>query len=159
MLFRSYDRVQHAWTQYTLYTVGLHLLKLYAPFIPYVTETLYQTLYRAHESTASLHTTLLDIPAEQPAENANVLSTMKHLLHVVSEVRKQKSEAQCSLKTEVKKLTISVASTELQTALQREETTICGITKARRCDVVVDESLEGLAQVHAELIIEPSDAS
>ena len=45
--------------KYALYTVGLDLLKLYAPFMPYVTETLYQTLYRAHENTSSLHQRVL----------------------------------------------------------------------------------------------------
>ena len=30
----KYDATQHAWTKYALYTVGLDLLKLYAPFMP-----------------------------------------------------------------------------------------------------------------------------
>ena len=33
-------------TRYTLYTVGLRILQLYAPYLPFVTETIYQEIYK-----------------------------------------------------------------------------------------------------------------
>ncbi len=41
----------------TLYTVTLELLKLLAPFVPFVTESLYQDFFRKFEKTESIHLT------------------------------------------------------------------------------------------------------
>lgn len=147
----KYDELAHAWTRYTLYTVGKHILQLYAPFVPYVTETLYQKLYRGHVGTPSIHSTLLEIPTNKPETDTPEHTVMKHVLHVISEVRKQKSEAQCSLKTPVSLLQLTAPNAPIQAALQREETTLCGITKAERCDVAVDETLGDMTTVQATL--------
>lgn len=154
----KYDEVQHAWTKYTLYTAGYQLLQLYAPFVPYVTEALYQALYRSHEHAASIHATQLSLPATQPATDETAQNALKHLLQVVSEVRKLKSEAQVSLKTPISHLQLTAPNAAIQAALQREETTICGITKAARCDVSVATSAEEFTTVAAELAAADEDA-
>ena len=41
--------------QYTLYTVGLGLLKLFAPFIPFITEEIYQNQYKDSKGDNSIH--------------------------------------------------------------------------------------------------------
>ncbi|NLH49393.1 MAG: valine--tRNA ligase [Myxococcales bacterium] len=41
--------------RHTLRTIGLGVLKLFAPFIPYITEELYQIVFRADEGAPSLH--------------------------------------------------------------------------------------------------------
>jgi valyl-tRNA synthetase len=41
--------------RYTLYTVGLGLLKLFAPIFPHITEEIYWDLYKDFEDDASIH--------------------------------------------------------------------------------------------------------
>jgi valyl-tRNA synthetase len=40
---------------YTLYTIGLGILKLFAPFFPHITEEIYQTIYKKYENEISIH--------------------------------------------------------------------------------------------------------
>ena len=40
---------------YTLYTIGFGLLKLFAPFIPHITEDVYQAKYKSFEHDGSIH--------------------------------------------------------------------------------------------------------
>ncbi len=41
--------------RYTLYTIGLGVLKIFAPIFPHITEELYHTIYHPHESDKSIH--------------------------------------------------------------------------------------------------------
>ena len=41
--------------EYTLYTIGLGIIKLFAPFIPHITEEIYQQHYKEFEKCASIH--------------------------------------------------------------------------------------------------------
>ncbi|MEI7580686.1 MAG: valine--tRNA ligase [bacterium] len=139
-------------TLYTLYTVGLTILKLYAPFIPYVTETLYQQIYRSSEQAVSIH-----LSQFTALEKVDPTRSMPHLivtqiLHIVSEVRRQKSEQQRSLKTPLTYLTITVGDADMAAALTPMITTIAGISKAKTCSVVIDERYtEELCQVTMQL--------
>src|SRR5439155_24484129 len=44
-------------TRWTLYRIGLRILQLYAPYIPHITETIYEQIYQSKEQVASLHQT------------------------------------------------------------------------------------------------------
>ena len=41
--------------QYTLYTVGLGIVKLFAPFFPHITEEIYHDFYKDYEGDDSIH--------------------------------------------------------------------------------------------------------
>jgi len=59
---------------YTLYTLGLGILKLFAPFFPHITEEIYQQYYKKHEGCKSIHVSpwpkevLIDNEAEVSGE-------------------------------------------------------------------------------------------
>ncbi len=40
---------------YTLYTIGLGMIKLFAPFFPHITEEIYQKIYKIYENQTSIH--------------------------------------------------------------------------------------------------------
>ena len=42
-------------TRYTLYTIGLGIIKLFAPFLPHITEEIYQNMYKEIEVDKSIH--------------------------------------------------------------------------------------------------------
>ncbi len=74
--------------QWTLWKVLRSILGLYAPFIPFVTEELYQQIYKPFEKTESIHIT--DFPK---AEKTDVdISLMKEILEILDLTRKARTE-------------------------------------------------------------------
>ena len=92
-------------TKWTLSTVGLRILQLYAPFVPHITETIYGLFYKQTVGIPSLHQT--KFAAIQTDYNyADSAETMITILTLISQVRRLKSEHQLSLKTELESLAI-----------------------------------------------------
>jgi valyl-tRNA synthetase len=50
-----YEKQSTTSIPYTLYTIGLGILKLFAPIYPHITEELYQIIYKPHETIESIH--------------------------------------------------------------------------------------------------------
>ena len=74
---------------YTLYTLGLGIIKLFAPFIPHITEEIYQQHYKAFEKHESIHI------APWPKEiliNKDAESSGELVKTYISSVRSIKSE-------------------------------------------------------------------
>ncbi len=125
-------------TKATLYEVGYGLLQLFAPFLPHITETLYQTLYKTREKSVSLHITHFDNTrfAHNFQHSNDLINTV---LLIVAAVRKLKSEKQLSLKTDLKELLIYGADSALQKALTSQNALIAGVTKAAAINYAPDE--------------------
>jgi valyl-tRNA synthetase len=134
-------------TSQTLYAMGYHLLQLYAPFMPFVTETLYQKLYRSFEGGISIHTSrLTDAPALYSAEPIT-----EAIIEIVNQVRRHKSEAHRSLKTPLLGLDITVNTQPLAIGLLAEEATITGITKALAVTITTNTALPTTVATSMEL--------
>ncbi|MBT3303941.1 valine--tRNA ligase [Candidatus Woesearchaeota archaeon] len=92
--------------QHTLYQLVLNILKLFAPFLPHITEEIYQLYFKDKKDSKSIHISewpkydegLVDDKAEQIGDA---------LIEVVTIVRKAKSDKQLSMKAPVKKLVIT----------------------------------------------------
>jgi len=126
----NYDaREVHA-TRHTLYTVGLRILQLYAPFLPHITETLYDLVYRKKEKVTSLHQTKFTAYQHTQAyvESAH---TMHLMIDLITKVRKLKSEHQLSLKAELDTLEVYAFDLEQLKGLIALEQTLKGITHAK----------------------------
>ena len=134
----KYSTAERAQTKATLYTIGFHILQLYAPFLPFVTEQLYQELYCQQTNIKSLHSTRLEPQTILPKMQETTREAIAHILHIVGEVRKQKSEQHVSLKTPLSNLTLIVSDETIKQLLTAELATIAGITKAHSAWVVVD---------------------
>jgi valyl-tRNA synthetase len=76
-------------TQYTLYTLGLGVIKLFAPFIPHITEELYQIMYKDAEQTESIHIMNWPEPLLEEDHAYEVGETVKIF---IAQVRAFKSE-------------------------------------------------------------------
>jgi valyl-tRNA synthetase len=125
----KYTPDQVAATQWTLYTVGLRILQLFAPYMPYCTDELYQRIYQQKVGNASLHTTKF---SEIQAAYTNAASVEKatSVIRLVEQVRKLKTEQQLSLKTELAQLTVN-ASQEILSSLRDMQELIKGVTQAK----------------------------
>ncbi len=85
---------------YTLYNLLFGILKMMAPFTPFITEEIYQNHYKKTEKTKSIH--LCSWPEEFKIENKKQDDEeFSNLLNVITEVRKKKSENQKSMKAEI----------------------------------------------------------
>ncbi|MEM0493276.1 MAG: valine--tRNA ligase, partial [Candidatus Thermoplasmatota archaeon] len=90
---RSMDSIS-----YTLYTVGLGLLKLFAPFFPHITEEIYQDVYKKHEKVVSIHI------AEWPKPvliDENREETGELVKEYIAVIRKWKSEQGMALNASI----------------------------------------------------------
>jgi len=89
--------------QYALYYVTLNILKLYAPYVPHITEHIYQGFFRQHEGAVSIHLTHWPKPGVVDGE---ALGFGKHLKAAIFEMRKYKSERNISMAAEMDVLEI-----------------------------------------------------
>jgi valyl-tRNA synthetase len=87
--------------QYTLYHSLLTLIKLFAPFIPFITEEVYQEHYKKTEKIKSIH--ISDWPIYKKEKKESLVKKYEKgklgvnkwevLLEVISKVRQEKSNA------------------------------------------------------------------
>ena len=92
--------------QQALYHVLLNSLKGLAPITPFITEEIYQNLYKKFEKIESIH--LTSWPEFDKKLSSRVMVELGNkFVQVVTEVRKFKSENQLSMKEELSKLEIS----------------------------------------------------
>jgi len=89
--------------QSALYQTFLNILKMFAPFTPFITEHLYQSFYHQHESSQSLHTSLWP----QKTQKFSDKKIIAEILQIISLVRGQKSNDNKSLGQTVQSITIS----------------------------------------------------
>ncbi|HEV2582068.1 MAG TPA: valine--tRNA ligase, partial [Ktedonobacteraceae bacterium] len=120
--------------RYTLYHALLATLKLFAPFFPYVTETIYRELFAASDGSDSIHAspwptaneTLIDDDAEASGEL---------LIEIATAVRRYKSEASLSLGAELQRLRLSTGSPAEADMLRAASVDIRSVTRAKVVEV------------------------
>lgn len=105
---RLYQPEKHGYgqrqsAQYALYYCMLNVLKLYAIYVPHITEYIYQEFFRQYEKSISLHR--LRWEAEETVDIEIILFGEK-LKDVISETRKYKTENALSMKAEIEKVVI-----------------------------------------------------
>lgn len=124
-----YTEEQVQATKGTLYSVGLRILQMYAPYVPHVTEAIYQQLYRNSIGTISVHQTrFAEYQNQHLFEHSKAIANS--IITIVSQVRKLKTEKQLSLKTPLSLLTIVVPAEEMSSKLRSYDKIIKGVTQA-----------------------------
>jgi len=89
--------------QHAVYYAFLNILKLYAPYVPHITEYIYQTFFRQYENAKSIHLTHWGKPS---AINTDLIEFGEKLKDIISEMRKYKSENNLSMATEMNEIEI-----------------------------------------------------
>jgi valyl-tRNA synthetase len=137
---RLYDDTDpaHDGAKYTLYHILRDTIKLFAPFLPYVTEAIYQGIY---DENTSIHRT--QWPEANPALlNESAESTGELLLTIATAVRRHKSESGLSLGAEIPTLTLITADPALAAALAQAQSDITSITRAQQI-IITERQAEG----------------
>lgn len=117
--------------QVTLRLGLLTTLKLLAPFMPYVTEAIFQALF---DKEGTIHRdSWPQVEQEHLDEDAEALG--EQLVAVASAVRRYKSEKNLSLAAELTQLHLSVADETMQAMFRAAEADLVSVTRARQLTV------------------------
>lgn len=147
---RLYDasNEMHEGARYTLYHVFMAVLKLFAPFLPYVTETIYQALFATNDGAKSIHN------ARWPQADEMLIDSWSEdagelLVELATAVRRYKSEASISLGTELQRLQLATDDAGIAAMLREARADIKSVTRAR--EIEVSQSLDpGLEQIKSQ---------
>ncbi len=91
--------------QQTLYIVLLNILKMYAVFIPHLTEEIYQDYYRSREGIRSIHLLPWGFAPESSVEEG-INEVGVDFIKLLGQIRKFKTERGLSLGQELRKILI-----------------------------------------------------
>ena len=124
----------HGGASFTLYHVLLNTLKMMAPFLPYVTDALYRSLFAAFEGPASIHCSPWPIPLDR-FDDAPSKQLGEILVEIATAVRRYKSEHNLSLGSELNRIQLAPNSPALAAALTGAATDLMSVTRARQVEV------------------------
>ncbi|MEJ2598038.1 MAG: valine--tRNA ligase [Anaerolineales bacterium] len=130
---------------YSLYQALLTILKLLAPFLPYVSEEIYQGLFASTEDIASIHRSQWPQPIPE-LEDENAADIGQVLLEIATCVRRFKSEHNLPLGTDLPRLQLATFDPATSTLLEQASVDLRSVTRALQIEVVkeLDPGLERL---------------
>ncbi len=138
-------------THWTLYTVGLRILQLYAPYLPHITEIIYQELYKNYCAIPSIHKTRF----EQTQINFSFeysIAIMNLVIMCITNVRKLKTEHKYSLKTPIDVLELYSSQEHNLTLLKKQEQLIKGITHAAKVTYTIGTLPSASLETHNNIV-------
>ncbi len=152
--------------RFTLYHVLLNTLKLFAPFLPYVTDQIYRGLFAGSPgSETSIHISAWPV-SEQLFEDESALEFGSLLVQIATAVRRYKSEHNLPLGNELGRLQLALVQGTPDTSLagvpsiaerlRNAFPDLASITRARQIELVRDldpslKLLPDLATVHSAI--------
>ena len=112
-LYNEDDKKSRLYAQATLREVLFGVLRLFAPYVPFITEEIYSWRFKDVEGIDSIH--LTDWPsADDELISDDLLRTGELAKIIISAARKAKSDHQVSQKHEVKKIVLKTSSKDAQ---------------------------------------------
>jgi len=93
--------------RYTSYTIGLGILKLFAPFLPHITEEIYDSYYKKFEGDPSIHVSSWPAPVFSDDEKEKSGETVKKY---IAQVRNWKNKQGIALNAPVINVVATYAS-------------------------------------------------
>ena len=125
--------------QWTLYTVLRAIIGLYAPFIPFLTEELWQKIYQPTEGGETLHlTSYPDVNAEYDTD----VSTMDIALELLKNIRGLRSERKIGNGAKLEMLTIPSDTPDVLHGLIKSAARANNIQTGDALDFVVAEQIQ-----------------
>jgi valyl-tRNA synthetase len=134
------DHPQRQQACFTLYHVLLTTIQLLAPFLPYVTEEIYQGLFADQEGASadrhnSIHRSRWPVPDERLEDEAAERAG-EALVAIATAVRRYKSERSLPLSSELEGLELAAQDANLAEQLLEASSDLLSVTRARKIEVV-----------------------
>jgi len=118
--------------QFALYYTLLSIMKMYAIYVPHITEHIYQSFFKQHEKEASIHLTHW---AKPTGIDADIINFGEVLKIAISEMRKYKSENNLSMATEIEAFEIRTSPHFIEWFKQSEKD-ILACSKAKELKLI-----------------------
>lgn len=123
--------------QQTLATVFLEVLKMYSPFVPHITEYIYQELYKSKLKDELLSTSkFTELPYDK-----KYIEFGDAMKKIVGDVRKYKTERNLSMKEPIEELKISMSLNNIR-CLRDSILDIQSCTRAEHIDIEKSDETE-----------------
>lgn len=144
------DHPQHSGACSALRTVLPGLLKCLAPFLPFITEAIYQELFAPFEKVASIHNA--SWPQPDPIyEDPAFIRYGEMLVEIATAVRRAKSEKNMGLGAEFSRLQLTPASPQMRIALQQSLSDLSSVTRAEKIDIIEAPVPAGSGELKIEI--------
>lgn len=122
----------------SLHALLSSLLKLLAPFLPFVTEEIYLSLFAIEEGKLSIH--FVDWPkAEERQIDPQAEAGGEVLVAIATAVRRYKSEHNLSLGAELDRLQLAVGEPEMERFIREAASDLESITRASSIEITSGE--------------------
>jgi valyl-tRNA synthetase len=127
--------------------VLLATIKLFAPFIPYVTEQIFRELFAESEHQTSIHRSAWPVPAAE-YQDQQALEIGALLVEIATLTRRYKSERNQGPGTPLSRLQVTSSNADLLDQLRQAASDLASITRADQIDfsTQTDPSLTVLVQ-------------
>jgi valyl-tRNA synthetase len=127
----------HQAARYVLTHSLLTMLKLFAPFLPYITETVYSELFASMDGYPSIHISTWPKLMEN-VENPQMEQDGEKLVSIASAARRFKSEKNLGLGTELNLIQLASPDPREAGMLASASADLISITRAKRIEIVPD---------------------
>ncbi len=135
---------------FTVDLVLLATLKLFAPFLPHVTEVIYRALFAERDGAVSIHVSRWPQP-DARFEDADAEALGETLVEIATAVRRYKSERGLSLGAEIGPLHLAVRDAALAEQCRAATQDLMSVTRAQRVEVVDALDGEGIILLDDEI--------
>lgn len=125
---------------FTLYQALLTTVKLFAPFLPFVTEKIYLGLFAEQEGFESVHQSSWP-RVQQQYVDAEAEAIGEILVDIATAVRRYKSTANISLGADLTMLSLTTEDPNLAEVLRLAEPDIVSITRAEKMSINSEQSM------------------
>ncbi|MCF7834902.1 valine--tRNA ligase [Candidatus Gracilibacteria bacterium] len=140
-LFENGEEKKKA-AQYTLYQVYYAVIRLIAPYMPHVTEEIYQNYFKQFEGIESVNIANYPEIKDYPEfDNKDAIkSDFDKFLEIVEYVRKYKTEKQISMGAELEKLIVKGPNDYLD-IIKKHSDDLVGVSKTKNIEWVEDSDI------------------
>lgn len=127
-LFENWEVKKLAW-QWTLYNVLFATLKMIAPYLPHITEEIYQNQFKNSDNEISIHKCAFPTEILNIDNPEKIISEFEKVSEVIEAVRRFKTESQISMWTALEKIVI-YCNDEDRKSIELFEDDVLWVTKA-----------------------------
>jgi valyl-tRNA synthetase len=119
--------------KWTLYKTLLTILKLFSPIIPFITEEIYQNMFKENEKDVSIHVSSWPEVENEFIDN-EIESTGDMAVAIISAIRQYKSTKGLALNSDVEKLLIECENKETRQKINAVSEDIKGTMKVKNIE-------------------------
>jgi valyl-tRNA synthetase len=138
--------------QATMWEALRTILGLYAPFLPFITEELYQRLYRPTEGAVSLHVTSFPAPR---AEHALEVPEMALVTAILRTVRALRTEQRASQTRPLAALVLEVDRSDLRAGVSAMMPSIQAVARAAEVRFGQAATESGIEGIRVDIVTAP----